>query len=211
MEVNLFQFYLDLILCLVLGAGFVVLKFRNFMLCWFSVKRSGGSKLLVEVENPIQDYFAPGTFDNGYLRYRARRRADNPSPNRMISVEDINAVVYSKFGVKCIRVDDAKNVVRPRRSGQDSSIPGYNAEKMDEAVQTALLKPNPYSKGLFDTRTWQMIVLIAFVLLLGMAFLILRNVGVVDGHLQVVYTLVQNVSSTVSHPAPVVQSITGIA
>lgn len=194
MEISVWQFVVDLLLCVLIGAGYIVYKFRNFMISWFVVKRSGGSKILVEIENPIQDYFAPGTFDNGYLRYRSRKRADNPIPNRMISIEDINAVVYSKFGVKCIRVDDSKNIVRPRRSDRDSSIPGYNAEKMDEAIQTALLKPNPNAKGLFDTLTWQIIVLASIVILGIGAFLIYREVGSVDSHVQLVYNYLQNVT-----------------
>jgi hypothetical protein len=194
MEISVFNLVTYLIISLLFGIGFVVYKFQNFMINWYKVKRSHGSKLLVEVENPIQDYFASGNFDNGYLRYKARKRADNPNPNRMISVEDVNAVVYSKFGVKCIRVDDAKNIIRPRRSDKDSSIPGYNAEKMDEAIQTALLKPNPNSVGLFDAKTWQIIVLIAFVLVI-----IVGVVGVSTGmgtskNVDLVLATLQNLS-----------------
>ena len=195
MEINNFQFIVDLLLCLVLGAGFVIYKFRNFMISWYTVKRSGGSKILVEIENPVQDYFAPGTFDNGFLRYKGRKRADNPTPNRMLSIDDINAVVYTKFGVKCIRVDDAKNFIRPRRSDQDSSIPGYNAEKTDEAIQTALLKPNPNAKGIFDTKTWQIIIIVSLIVFAIGMFLIYRSVGSVDGHVQLVYNTLQNITA----------------
>lgn len=195
MEISVIQLLTYLGCSLIIGALFVVNKFRNFMMNWFKVRRSRGSKILVEIESPIQDYFATGSFDNGYLRYLARKRSDNPSPNRMISVDDINAVVYSKFGVKCIRVDDAKNIVRPRRSDKDSSIPGYNAEKMDEAIQTALLKPNPNAKGLFDEKTWQMIVLIAFVLLLVVGVVSVVTVMSVDKQGQATYNLLQNVTT----------------
>lgn len=201
-QINLVNFYIDLLVAILIGAGIIIYRFRNFMLAWWTVKQSGGSKLLVEVENPIQDYFAAGTFDNGYLRYKARSRADNPTPNRMISVEDINAVVYSKFGVKCIRVDDAKNIVRPRRSDKDSSIPGYNAEKMDEAMQTALFKPNPNAKGLFDTKTWQMIVLIAFAIVIIIGILNFSTTRSVDAHLQLVYNTVQNITAAMPRVGP---------
>lgn len=193
MEITLMRFYLDLFLCLIIGAGIVIYRFRNFMMAWWSVKRSGGNKLLVEVENPVQDYFAVGKFDNGYLRYLARKRADNPTPNRMISVEDVNAVVYTKFGVKCIRVDDEKNCVRSRRNNE--SIPGYNAEKMDEAVQTALLKPNPNAKGLFDEKTFQMIMVGGVVIILVLVVLIFKNQGSHDQHVKLVYDAVQNLTA----------------
>lgn len=194
-QLNLMQFYIDLVLCAIIGAGIIIYKFRNFMSNWWNVKRSAGSKILVEVENPVQDYFATGTFDNGYLRYKARKRADNPEPNRMISVDDINAVVYNKFGVKCIRVDDTKNFIRPRRGDKDSSLPAYNAEKMDEAIQTALFKPNPNAKGLFDAKTWQLIVIIGFLIVIVLGIAIMRESFTIDGHLQLVYDGVQNITA----------------
>lgn len=192
MEITVVQLLTDLGLSFLFGLGFVAYKFQNFMLNWFKVKRSKGSKLLVEVENPIQDYFATGSFDNGFLRYKARKRKDNPEPNRMISVEDVDAVVYSKFGVKCIRVDDAKNFVRSRRSPLIDALPGYNAEKTDEAMQTALIKPNPNAKGLFDEKTWQLIVLIAFVILIVVGIAAVSTSITIDKHVQLVYNMLVN-------------------
>lgn len=190
MEISVIQLVTDLIIALLLGMGYVVYKFQNFMVNWYKVKRSKGSKLLVEVENPIQDYFAVGSYDNGFLRYKARKRRDNPDPHRMISVDDVDAVVYNKFGIKCIRVDDAKCCVRSRRV--DKMLPGYNAEKTDAVVQTAMMKPDPNAKGLFDEKTWQVIVLIAFVLVIIVGIVCASSSMTTDKHVLMVYNMLVN-------------------
>lgn len=175
---------------------------RSFLVAWFVVRRSGGNKILVHVANPLTDYYKSGHINNGFLYYRARYRKDNPKPDRMLYVGDVRQFSYRNFGVNCIDVDDEKNVIWSRynkpceRCGHDvsnySTTPSHNAEAEDEALKTALIKPDT-SDALFTNRVFQIIVIGGFLLLIVGFVVLYRANGIADQHIKAVYDLaVQN-------------------
>jgi hypothetical protein len=99
----------------------------------------------------------------------------------MIAVSDINNVVYSQWGIKCIDIDDMKNCIMVRKNASYDSVTGFNAEAVDEAVKTALMKPS-LKGGLFDEKTWQIISLCCFAAIVIGCVVIYQRVGQVDTH-----------------------------
>lgn len=177
---------------------------RGFLLSWFIVKRSGGNKILVHIASPLNDYYKAGSVDNGFLRYRARFRKDNPKPDRSLYVGDIRHFSYRAFGVNVVDVDDEKGVVWGRytklcdKCGNETSnyvaMSGHNAEAEDEALKTALIKPDS-SDAYFTTRTFQLIVVAGFVLTIIGFIIVVRAIGGLDGHLKLVYDSISAMQS----------------
>jgi hypothetical protein len=152
------------IICFVLPIAIFFIFLRNFLPAWISVKRSMGTKLLVKINNPVQDYFASGTIDNGFLYYKARKRRDNPDPNRFIFIgKEVQGKTYNAYGVKVIEVDDLKNCIMIRNNASYESVTGYNAEAYDEAQRTALLKPSQ-EDGFISNKLFQIFVLLGLLL-----------------------------------------------
>jgi hypothetical protein len=195
-EVNSTQLIINYVLIFLCGLGILFMLLKSFLPAWLSVKRSGGNKILVHIANPLMDYFKAGRIDNGFLYFQARKRKDNPQANRMLYVGDIRNFSYKAYGVNVIDVDDIKNCVWNRYgnasinsdgvSSNYNSVTTNNAEAYDEAQYTALHKPST-KKALFDEYTWQMISLVAYILLAIGLILVVREVRGVDAHVKVVY------------------------
>jgi len=193
------QLIMNYVVFVLLGFGILYFMLKSLVPAWLSVRFSGGSKILVHVANPLMDYYKPGKIDAGFLYYKARRRSDNPDPNRMLWVGDIREFSYRALGVNVIDVDDIKNCVWSRTGVSTSSDKGVssnyeavstnNAEAYDEAQYTALHKPST-KKALFDEYTWQLIVLGVAVLVVVGLVLVYRQIGTVDGHVKLVYDMV---------------------
>ena len=202
------------------GIGILFMLLKSFLPAWFSVRRSGGNMILVHIANPLMDYYKAGKIDNGFLYYKARKRVDNPDPNRMLYVGDIRGFSYKAFGVNVIDVDDIKNCVWSRYGTSSKSDDGTssnynavstnNAEAYDEAQYTALHKPAT-KKAMFDEYTWQIIVLIAIILLAVGLFLTYRQIGTVDGHVKLVYDTIQPINNYLfnSTSVPVITPVGG--
>jgi hypothetical protein len=193
------QFIINMVVCFIAGVGILFFLLKSFLPAWFNVRRAGGNKILVHIANPLMDYYSVGSIDNGFLYYKARRRKDNPDPNRMLFVGDIRDFSYKAFGVNVVDVDDLKNCVWSRygtaslneqgKSSNYVAVSTNNAEAYDEAQYTALHKPAT-KKTMFDEYTWQIIVIIAIVLLGVGAFLIYRQTQTIDAHIKLVYDYV---------------------
>lgn len=190
------QLMLNYVLVALFGIGILFFFLKSFLPAWFDVRRSGGSKILVHIANPLADYFRSGRIDNGFLYYKARRRPDNPDANRMLWVGDIRGFSYKAFGVNCVDVDDITNCVWSRDGTSTTSDKGVssnyrsvttnNAEAYDEAQYTALHKPST-KKAMFDEYTWQLVVLGAFVIVVVGIVLDINQGKGIDRHLQIVY------------------------
>lgn len=193
------QLITNYVIIFLAGTGLLFFLLKSFLPAWFAVRRSTASKILVHIANPLMDYYKAGKIDNGFLYYKARRRTDNPDPNRMLYVGDIKGFSYKSFGVNCIDVDDIKNCVWNRTgvstvnaqgvSSNYEAVTTNNAEAYDEAQYTALHKPN-IKKALFDEYTWQLIVIFAIILLGVGAFLIYRQGQTNDAHVKLVYDMI---------------------
>jgi len=189
---------------LLIGMGFFIMLLRSFLPAWLSVRRSGGNKVLVHIANPLMDYYKAGKVDNGFLYYKARKRVDNPDPNRMLWVGDIRNFTYKSFGVNVIDVDDIKNCIWSRYGTSTVSPEGVssnydavstnNAEAYDEAQYTALHKPST-KKAMFDEYTWQMISLFAYVLIIAGIIFIYRQFGALETQHKMIYDSITPISN----------------
>jgi hypothetical protein len=189
---------------LLIGMGFFIMLLSSFLPAWLSVRRSGGNKVLVHIANPLMDYYKAGKVDNGFLYYKARKRVDNPDPNRMLWVGDIRNFTYKSFGVNVIDVDDIKNCIWSRYGTSTVSPEGVssnydavstnNAEAYDEAQYTALHKPST-KKAMFDEYTWQMISLFAFVLIIAGIIFVYRQFAVMEGQHKMIYDSITPISN----------------
>lgn len=197
-EMSSTQLMMNYALMFILGIGIIFFFLKSFLPAWFSVRRSGGNKILVHVANPLMDYYKAGRIDNGFLYYKARRRSDNPDPNRMLYVGDIRNFSYKAFGVNCVDVDDLKSCVWNRYgeatvsdkgvSSNYNAVSTNNAEAYDEAQYTALHKPST-KKAMFDEYTWQLICLgIAVLVIVGLV-LVYRQFGTLDSHIKLIYDM----------------------
>ena len=196
-----FNYNLLMIYFMLFISGFIVLNFLmgGFVIQWWKVKKSRGKLMLIKVRNSIANYWRTASYDNGSVSYTGRSRKDNPNPNRLITVTDdeLRQAVNRDWGINWIEVDDDKGCLFVRDDVSYKAVEGFNPEKMDELVQTALAKPSKQD-GLFDTRTFQIIVLIGFVAVLGLSYWSIKNIGMVDDHLKLIYDLtVQLTNSTV--------------
>ena len=175
---------------LAFGVGFFICLFiaKQFLVSLIKVKLfSSKYNCLVEVEHPVANYYKPGKIDNGFLYFMANKRPDNPKPNRIINVpQDLNQVTFKSFGTVCIRVDDVKNSILYKDGEQYRSIPGYNAEAVDELVVTALNKPS-LEDGLFSPKMFQIIVIIAFVAVFIGIYILYKGHSSLDDHIKMVY------------------------
>lgn len=190
------QLIMNYVVIFLAGIGLLFFFLKSFLPAWFEVRRSAGNKVLVHVANPLMDYYKAGRVDNGFLYYKARKRIDNPDPNRMLYVGDIKGFSYKAFGVNVVDVDDIKNCVWNRYGSSTVSDKGVtsnydavstnNVEAYDEAQYTALHKPST-KKAMFDEYTWQVIVLVGMVVCLVGAFLIYRQTQTLDAHIKLVY------------------------
>jgi hypothetical protein len=188
------------------GSGLLFIMLRSFIPAWLQVRMSAGSKILVHIANPLMDYYRAGRVDDGFLYYKARKRRDNPDPNRMLYVGDIRSFQYRAFGVNVVDVDDLKNCVWSRTgvstvndkgvSSNYVAVSTNNAEAYDEAQYTALHKPAT-KKALFDEYVWQIIVLIIALLVIAGLILIYRQLQTNDAHVKLVYDIVEPMSRVV--------------
>jgi hypothetical protein len=203
-EIQSTQLIINYVIIAIAGIGLLFFLLRSFLPAWFDVRRSAGSKILVHVANPLMDYYKSGKIDNGFLYYKARRRSDNPDPNRMLYIGNIRNFSYKAFGVNVVDVDDIKNCVWNRYgestvndkgvSSNYSAVSTNNAEAYDEAQYTALHKP-AIKKALFDEYTWQLISLACFIGLAVGLFLTYRQLGVLDGHIKMVYDYITPINN----------------
>lgn len=189
MNYNLLMIYVCLFL-----SGFVVMNFLTggWVLQWWKVKKSRGKLILIHVKNSISPYWKTGDYNNSFIRYKARSRRDNPNPNRMISISEdyLRLATHESWGVKWIEVDDDKGSVYYYDGESYKSVSGFNVEKMDEIVQTALAKPS-LQEGLFDTKTFQIIVILGFLLILILGYVVYKRIETNDLNAKMTYDLVK--------------------
>lgn len=188
-----YQLLLNYVLCLLFGFMFWIVLLKNYIVTWLKVKLPffGKADIQVRVKNPIGDYFATGSYNNGVLFYTAKKRPDNSDPRRMIAIsqEVYNIAVYRNQGIPCIDVDDMKNCVLAWFNGEYKAVEGFNAETMAEIVDTALHKPS--MDGGMNPKTFQFIVIIGLIILAGAIYFTIKKVDTVDSHLQMVYDMVK--------------------
>lgn len=167
--------------------GFMIwiILLKNFLISWLKVKLLKGDRVLVKVVSILGDYYAVGKYNKQHIEFTAKKRRDNNNPNRLIWVnpEVEGYAFYNSFGVRCIDVDDAKDLIYFRHDEGYKKIPPINTEYYDELLKTALLKPSEEGVGIFSLKTYQAIVLISILLLGFLGIIIYKNVNTINERL----------------------------
>lgn len=178
--------------------GFMVWIFllRNFLLSYLKVKMPMKYNVLVEVQHPVQNYFAPGQIDKNFLYYKGKVTRDNPKAQRIVDLTEIEkavgigAIVERKWGIQTIKVDDAKSCILYRDEESYKSISGYSAEAIDDLVYDAQNRPS-LDEGLMKPKVFQIIVIIGlFIIALGLYMVyseVSKSTVLIDGHIKMVY------------------------
>ena len=187
-----YELLINYLLCFGFGFMFWLLLLKNYITTWIKVKLPLFNKADIQVciKNPIGDYFATGSYNNGMLYYKAKSRPDNKDPKRMIAIsQDVyNLAVYRSGGIPCIDVDDVKNCVLVWQNGSYLAVEGFNAETMAETVDTALNQPS-LEAGM-NNKIFQLIV-IGGILITGVViYFMMKKITLVDSHVKMIYDLV---------------------
>lgn len=143
------------------GVGFIL---GGLLKPFFEVKRSRGSKLLVRVRHPVQDYFRAGHIDEGVLIWVDRQKNTRRIPMTQ-------GVVSRAATIFWVEVDDEKNCFYTRANGD--AVSTYDAVKVDSYIQRALVRP-----GIFGDQTIKLLMAITIVgvlVMLLVAFLVYKN------------------------------------
>ena len=214
------QMMINLVIMFFMGFSVWLFFLRNFLVNWIKVKTPFTKyNVLVEVQHPVQNYYASGQIEKNFLYYKGKKTRDNPKAQRIVDLTEIEKelgiynVVHRGWGVPCIRVDDAKACVLFRDEDSYKSITGYSAEAIDDLVTDAQNRPS-LDEGLIHPKVFQIIVIIAlFIIALGLYMVydtVMKQTVMVDGHVKLVYDyLVANYNVTAS-VAPSVPINTGI-
>lgn len=178
-----------------------IILLKSFLISWLKVRLLKGDRVLVKVVSILGDYYTVGRYNKQHIEFTAKKRIDNNKPNRIIWVnpEVEGYAFYNSFGVRCIDVDDAKDLIYFRHDEGYKKIPPINTEYYDELVKTALLKPSEEGVGFFSAKVWQAIILISILLLGFIAIMIYKDVKQVnerllllhDEHINIAYELNQ--------------------
>lgn len=102
---------------------------------FMKVKASRGKKVLVKVRNQIQDYFAVGRIDEGFLVFKDRQKQQ-----RRIVMQP--GCVYRAASLFWLDVDDEKNTLFKRTTNDE--VKGFDAVKFDNFIKRALEMPQSF-------------------------------------------------------------------
>ena len=179
--------------------GFMVWIFflKNFLIAWIKVKNPMSKyNVLVEVQHPVQNYYAPGQIEKNFLYYKGKVTSDNPKGKRIVVLAEVEKIVgiqnivTRKNGVMNIIVDDAKGCVIYRDGDSYKSISGYSAEAVDDLVTDAQNRPS-LEEGMMTPRVFQMVVVFGLIILAVGLYFVYDNISgqlsVNDAHVKMVY------------------------
>jgi hydrogenase maturation factor len=203
-------------LLIMFAMGLIVWLFflRNFLLSWLKVKMPTTKyNVLVEVQHPIQNYFAPGQIEKNMLYYKGKKTVDNSKAQRIVDLTliekevGIGSMVHRGFGVQNIRVDDAKGCCLYRDENSYRAISGYSPESIGDLVYDAQNRPS-LEDGMIQPKMFQIIVIGLLCLTVVGVVMTYMQIGksqtIIDGHLKMTYdyvvTIAKNMNITVITP-----------
>lgn len=132
-------------------AGVLLMIFltRGFLITWFSVLISRGKKILIQVQDPIQDYFITGKIISGDLIFKDRAsKKDSAKAEKRIKLE-INCI-YRAYGVNCVKFNDEKDcLLSPALEG----VSGFDSLKVNNLLIRALSRPETSADDIKRTIT----------------------------------------------------------
>ena len=121
-------------------AGLFLLIFltRGFLLKWLLVLISRGKKILVQVQDPIQDYFITGKIVGGSLFLKDREsKRDSSKSEKQIDFD--RSCVYRAYGINCVLFNDEKNILL---KSDLTATRGFDALKINNLLIRALSRPD---------------------------------------------------------------------
>jgi len=121
-------------------AGLVLLIFltRGFLLQWLKVITSMGKKILIQVQDPIQDYFITGKIQGGFLLLKDRESKGENGSDMNKQIKFSSDLIFRAYGVNCVKFNDQKNAfLKTDMTG----VMGWDAIAMDNLLQRALTRP----------------------------------------------------------------------
>lgn len=168
-------------LALVLGILFIINRWSvGFLGKWLGVKRSRGQKVMVNARTHIQDYFALGWIDQGWLIFKGRDK-------KLRRLAITGNPFYRRAGVVMVDVDDEKNAVVNK---DFSVVPGHDAEKTEDLYIRALYKPT-----MLDNQT-KVILVVLIITLLAVLAVGYMSYNWHQGTLEAINALKQPVAAT---------------
>lgn len=125
----------------------------GLLLVWLKVRGAKNRKVLLKVRTVVNDYYAAGEINEGWLVYKPRGK----SKHEMKRLSIVEGCVYHNMGLNCIDVDDEKNCTVKR---DFTAVPGYDAEKNNSLHLRALYKPS-----IIDDKTKIILVLLVLIII----------------------------------------------
>jgi len=120
--------YYAIVMALSIGAASMILK--GFFWKYVKVRLSFGKYILVKVRSPLRDYFSIGRVEDSFLVFK-RRKND-------IRILITDNIFYRSLAVTWVDVDEEINAAC---TVDYKGVTGYDAEKYDDLLTRALMKP----------------------------------------------------------------------
>lgn len=211
---------LNLVIMFFMGMMVWIFFLKNFLITWLKVKMPTTKyNVMVEVQHPVQNYFAPGQIEKNFLYYKGKKTSDNPKGNRIVDLTNIEievgigSIVHHGWGVRNIRVDDAKGCCLYRDEKSYKAVSGYSPEAIGDLVYDAQNRPS-LEDGLMTPRVFQIIMVIG-VLILGVGLYFVYStvdsgIAKVDSHLKMTFDYVQAIATNLNVTANTNTNFTGI-
>lgn len=141
---------------------------RGFFTPFLKVKASAGRLVLVRVRSQLRDYFKSGEVIDGTLKFKSAN-----GHSRTLNIPDY-PVFYKAYNVTCIDVDEKKNAIFMLDA---KAISGYDAEKYDDLILRALLKPALNNKKLIIIIALLALLIVLAFAIIGLQFQTYKIVG----------------------------------
>lgn len=143
---------------------------RGFLLAWLRVLISRGKLILVQVRNPISNYFITGKLAGGEVIVRDFESKEKSSKKNLLLRDDC---VFRSFGVPCIYYDESTNEIFNVKL---ENYAGHDLIRWDNNMVTALMRPENQ-----DLKKFQMIVYIGLaVVVVGLALVYFQTTNIIE-------------------------------
>jgi len=125
-----YAFVMVLSLCI---AGILL---KGFFLKYIKVRLSFGKYILVKVRSALRDYYCVGWVEDNFIVYKRKR--EKSTNNIRIFIPPGQKIFYRSLSVTWVDVDEELNAAC---SIDYKAVTGWDAEKYDDLLTRALMKP----------------------------------------------------------------------
>jgi hypothetical protein len=142
---------------------------KGFLFKYVKVFASRGSKLLVEMQNPLNNYFVIGWVEEGFLVFKDK--TCKKELNKKVALKP--GVIIRWLGIGKVVVDEEKNCFV---LGDGRQVNGFDALKFQGIHKRALTEP----KGAFDMRVLVVMGVVLAVVLVVSIFTLVQVFSLKD-------------------------------